>query len=163
MKRYLLIITLLFVCISSFAQVNIVNVNPDQDPSEEKFINGISTKEDIGGVDVDVKYKTCSYDSYRNADPNWRLGPNEFRKNRCVYEKIYYQCPELVVLTNYNSFPVNVIYEYTLSSSITRTGRVVLPPARGDNYPSKTIPIQERMTTNTQLSNFAMIVRKLQN
>lgn len=80
-------------------------------------INGIPSSQDIGGVDVEEPI--CGY--YEGIDP--------------LYKKF--------VLTNYNPFPVTVLYEYgNLSqggSPWSEVGICVLPAATNGNYPKKEV------------------------
>ena len=86
MKRTILLTTLLVLFLSAKSQVNIINIDPNrQKESNEYFINGISTREDIGGVEVSTeRVRANSYTNYTN---------------------------ELVYFENYRDVPVTVIYE----------------------------------------------------
>ena len=89
MNKFLLIVILTFTCfVSSQAQNIVIQQNNNSSSTStvqdnhEYFINGISTREDIGGVDVEFV-----------DDP----------KN--------YYANKYLKFTNYHNFPVTVIFE----------------------------------------------------
>lgn len=99
MKRTILLTTLLVLFLSAKSQVNVINVDPNpQKESNEYFINGISTREDIGGVEV----------STENG------------------ESYIYHTDHLVCFENYRDFPVTVIYELFSGSTLKASGSCVL-------------------------------------
>lgn len=123
MKKYFfLFFSLLCFFANAHGQINILqNSSTTPDPNEY-FINGISTREDIGGVDIEfVTAPTCFLSS---GDP---------------YP--YKEGIKAIKLTNYNDFPTTVLleYEYTDTASDKYVITATLPPARIDFYPSKEI------------------------
>lgn len=91
MKKIIILIVL-FVGISNFASAQNVVIQSNNSTSSQSsvndkqyYINGISTREDIGGVDVEFTEGNCS----------GRVGYSYYR----------------LTFTNYHSSPVTVMYE----------------------------------------------------
>lgn len=92
-------------------------------------------------MDKAIEYETSSRDVYRHDYCLWvELGPNEFRKGNNIYERVYYQYPKTILFTSYNPFPVDVIYEYELADGTIRTEKIVIPPAKENEYSTKKNP-----------------------
>lgn len=155
----LIVLGLIFIANVSNAQVNNIVIDKSEgshDPNEQ-FINGISIREDIGGVDI----------QFSNFIFEHRYGPNEETLTG----------PDSITFTNYNSFPVTVICEYTIDipnskyayrssedwtySQETQTKTLVLPGATEDNYPTRTIEVLSSKGVFVNLHNFKSITRKI--
>ena len=140
MKKLFCFLVLVVSTITAYGQVILNNVPEGRDPNEE-FINGISTRSDIGGVDVE--YETNKFNYRLNDSPS--------------YGQILTSTTSLRV-TNYNNFPVTFLYRYKLLStepgkaySTTSfsnfqgyfeqwvSGSIVIPAAKDDYYPSRVI------------------------
>ena len=103
MKKFLLVlVAVIGFGMSAFAQNVVIQTNETKsentDGSKYYWINGISSKEDIGGVDVETT-RVCPYYCYAN-----------------------------VTLTNYNNFNVTVYYEIKNANGDTQSGSKVLKP-----------------------------------
>lgn len=124
MKYLISALLLLLTTISLYAQVNIVNVEKENTPSNERFINGISTKEDIGGVDVAINsqkfkhhftYEVDNYGEFRSfyKTQSTPIGNRrDTRNSNSILPPQTLQVPSGITLTNYNPFPVTVLLEY---------------------------------------------------
>lgn len=123
------LIFLLFVftlgAVTANAQINIVQNQPQERDTNEYFINGISTRFDIGGVDIQEKRTLFNFCNNKNIDG-------------IAYIK----------LTNYNSFPVTVLFEcdlyYYMPLSRDHEKKqytVVLPGATDYMYPVREISL----------------------
>lgn len=101
MKKLLLLFSLVAICSIGYSQNVKVNINNQDATIKDDCpyrINGICASEDIGGVEVEF------------LDGEEGTGT------------------ELLVLTNYNNFKVNVLWQIDLDGfgSITRTGYTIL-------------------------------------
>lgn len=128
MKKVFMVVVMLFVgmftyCNAQDVKVNINNHDASSNTSEFK-INGISSSEDIGGVDVQF-----------------------IDKNN--HQQVS------VVLTNYNSFAVTVLFKVTGCGFIFEKTMNVVIEARG----TKQVDIAEGLAKNYSLAG--IIVRKI--
>lgn len=124
-KLFFLLIALFGVFVNANSQINIVQTTPQERDPNEYFINGISTREDIGGVDFE----------FPEIDYTINGGMYGVSTNRGI---------KSIKLTNYNDFPVTVIVEYNLPGnhdSLKKVRTVTLPPAHNYIYPSKEIDL----------------------
>lgn len=129
MKSLIFSILLIFMTVFLKAQNNVVFQTANSNPStattaDNYYINGISTREDVGGVEV----SRGEHMGYRGNTPVYNL-----------------------TFTNYNNFPVSVLYELDDSKAGSVTGTIVLKPGESkssnENYCS---PV-----------NFRLIARKM--
>lgn len=136
-----------------YSQINVLNVeNKSEDPNEQ-FINGISTRQDIGGVDIEPIF-----------DPNLSWYDSDIQKRRP-----YKGYPALKV-TNYNDFVATVLIQISgfYDSSwkyYKKVFTVTLPAASGSYYPSKYIDLGFVNQHGTkvypkELRDFVSITRK---
>lgn len=139
------------LCIAAFAgmlsfgycQDVKVNINNQEATTKEECpyrINGICSTEDIGGVDVLFSFKKTEGTIYVGNSPFPTDKGNTY-----------------ATFTNYNSFPVTVLYE--IKGNGTTKGSIVLS-ANG----SKQVKIvSDRSDYSTDCEVLGIIVRKLQN
>lgn len=130
MKKFLLLFIGALSNIISFAQINILQNHSTSTDPNEYFINGISTRMDIGGVDINFV-----------KSPTWVLSSGT----------PYGEGIKAIKLTNYNDFPVTVIveYEYTIGNLLEKyVITSTLPPARGNFYPSKEVELNQPRNSN---------------
>lgn len=127
MKKYVILMALFIGISNSVSAQNVViqsNTAPTQQSvdSNQYYINGISTREDIGGVQIE--------------------------RGEFVYTWHY-----KVKLTNYNNFPVSVIYQFEHGNKQVETRTMVLGA-----YSDK-----ETETCFENPYKFVVIARKLSN
>ncbi|MBR7023987.1 MAG: hypothetical protein IKI09_11065 [Bacteroidales bacterium] len=147
MKKSLLVAIMLFAgmftyCYGQDVNVNINNQGNSTNANGEFRINGISSSEDIGGVEIKGKIK---YDKDSSADYD--------RYIKCLY----------AVLTNYNPFTVTVLFQddYTNNSAYSvilranETKEVFTMSLDRNRY------LEPKPSQNTSYSIKGMIVRKL--
>lgn len=138
MRKYLLLLFVIYLSCNCYAQINILQNNTRTQDPNEIFINGISTREDIGGVDIQTIPINYSKKVYEWKHDSYSHTVNENG----------YQC---IKVENYNEFPVTVLiqyeYRYPLSRENmgkqdgTKVATISLPPAKNGNYPAKEIKL----------------------
>ena len=133
---------LLCFCYIGYCQDVKVNINNQEQTGNADCpyrINGICSTEDIGGVDVQFYFNKVD-----DWCDQWNIRGNTY-----------------ALFTNYNTFPVTVLFEITYGSGENdiRKGNIVLG-IEG----SKQIDLYSRTYDYTRLCNVkGIIVRKLQN
>lgn len=167
--RYNIFILFLVVSVSGFAQVNNITFKEDKSPDpNEQFINGISTREDVGGISIDeVIVERKNLDVKGNGRKIIDVSSIEYLR-----------------VTNYNSFPVSVIIKvsgdsdcyiwYHLTERQGMSGplkfnnkifTISLPAAKDNVYPEKLVNLVGP-TDNfglRRISDLVTITRKLGN
>ena len=161
-----LVLSFLFIFFSFVlsAQVNIVNVPQTPQETNVELVNGVPITEDIGGVDIE----------YEKGMPFVRNFTDRFYRERHSesYDNLF------IKLTNYNDFPVTVYYEmsymYLSPQELqdsgewtswykkwnTEKGKIVLPPATNEKYPTKYIAPQGSVVM-IKVSDFKSVVKGL--
>lgn len=106
MKHFASVLLFLLTPLFTYSQVNIVNVEKNNSPSHERFINGISTKQDVGGVDVTIN--TQQFKHHYNEGVN--INGSTYYVANATPQTL--EVPSGITLTNYNPFKVTVLIEY---------------------------------------------------
>ncbi|MCQ2342679.1 MAG: hypothetical protein MJZ75_04210 [Paludibacteraceae bacterium] len=104
MKKTILLFAFLGITIFGYSQEVKVNINNENATVKDECpyrINGICSTDDIGGVDVEFSRKASG--QYNNYVVNYYL-----------------------TLTNYNSFPVNVLWKISFHGGKIKTGSNML-------------------------------------
>lgn len=138
--KYLTIIVFAFTSLIGNAQINVLNIESEGKDSNEIFINGISTKQDIGGVDFQ-EIRGTFIDNYGQRMENTIL---------------------FLRLTNYNESTVTVLFRCTAPHCFyDKIFTVVLPASSKGNFPYKDIRIQQQNFVPREIINLVSITRKL--